>query len=167
MKNELGVSVGLAFVVSVFMICPIMAAQVQATNRGLRVFVYVHNVPSYVFGQEVGVTVASENDVSIYRAVIIPGAENFFTKMQFDKHDVGVGESVSGCVFINDRLNECAYTTNGRGKQAERIDIYLLTANNNNGDSSSSSSASSSSSTSSSASASASSRICILATCLP
>ncbi len=38
--------------------------------------------------------------------------QSFFVKMQFGRGDVAVGEGVSGCVYINEQLNECGWATN-------------------------------------------------------
>jgi hypothetical protein len=84
----------------------------QATQSGLKVIVYVYNVPGYVFGQEAGITVTSEGDMEVYRGVEVPVSDSFFVKMQFGRGDVAVGEGVSGCVYINEQLNECGWATN-------------------------------------------------------
>ena len=58
------------------MIVSLLAAQVQASNSGLRLVVTVENVPSYVVGEEAGITVTTASDMAIYRAVIIPDADS-------------------------------------------------------------------------------------------
>ncbi|MGA6991992.1 MAG: hypothetical protein WBX81_16360, partial [Nitrososphaeraceae archaeon] len=101
------------------------AAQVQATSSGLRVIVTVFNVPDWVMGQEGGVIVTSDSDISLYRTIIVPYADSFYTTFQFGPDEVAVGEPISACAYINEDLNECGYTTNSEYKKPERVNIYL------------------------------------------
>ena len=132
-SKKLGVPVRVAL--ALLMIVSPLAAQVQASNSGLRVIVYVHNVPSWIVGQEAGMTVTSNSDISLHRAVIIPDASSFYTQLRFGSGEVAVGEKISGCVYISENLNYCSYTWNSKNSKPERIDIYLPRSNNNNFDS--------------------------------
>lgn len=99
--------------------------QASHGNSGLRVIVTVENVPAYVVGEEAGITITSADDISVYRAVMIPVASSFFTELQFAPGDVSLGEPISACVYINNELNACGQTANSEEKKPELVDIYL------------------------------------------
>ena len=102
-----------------------LSAQVQASNSGVRVVAIVENVPSYVIGEEAGITVTTASDVAIYRAIIVPNASSFYTEVQFEPGDVYPEEEISVCVFIYVNLNECRYITNSDEKTPYYVNIWL------------------------------------------
>lgn len=152
----------IAILASILIVSTLTIEQALATNSGLKVVVTVENVPRSAVGETAGVTVTSASDQSIFRAVIVPDAESFFTTLQFAPGEVSVGETVAACVHIdNTGLEGCGKTVNSEASQPENIFIRLDNRNTNDnidsGSGSGSASASSSDSTSDSSSSSSSS----------
>ena len=149
----------IAILASILIVSTLTIEQALATNSGLKVVVTVENVPRSAVGETAGVTVTSASDQSIFRAVIVPDAESFFTTLQFAPGEVSVGETVAACVHIdNTGLEGCGRTVNSEAKAPENIFIRLDDRNiDDTGTGSGSASASSSDSTSDSSSSSSSS----------
>lgn len=158
--------IALACAVVAIVVAMIMFAHpVQATGKGLKVIVYVHNAGRFA-GQEAGVTVNTSQDLDKHQQVIVPDANTFHVTFQYDPGEVAVGDEIAGCVNIiqSGISGECSSAYNGEEKEPEEINIYLpFNGNNNGGGGSSSASASNSESgSSSSASSSASINFCLI-----
>lgn len=111
MSHKLRVSVGAVVTLFVLMI---FTPMVQATNPGLRVFVYVHNAP-----------IGSEATVSVdgYSKRVTANSELFYVEFNIGK--VPVGEQIRGCAHVEGDVLRCDYTYNSKKSSPERIDIYL------------------------------------------
>ena len=122
-NRKLGVSVGV--VILVLMVSTLTSNALANSGKGLKVYVYIHNVQN-----EVDMTV-NGNDYTMHDRLFATGTATAY--FEFPPGVVGVGDKIGACAHESGQPSnrDCGSTYNSEAKKPEYIDLYLSGGNSN------------------------------------